>query len=290
MIKNIKFSDKIIKYNTETQDGFEEILHIFDRKIRTTVSSWVKNIPDHDIDDLAQVCRMKLVEALEKYNDKSNINFTTFVYTVWKRKLSQLSYKYKTKKHSSYIEGDRYASFNYALDKLTNSFYLMLGKHKCPISRQVINEKTCHGCQHHCGYDQKLVNKGIYNGQVKNFTKCSYLNKILAKRGVVNYSIHEPLNVDGFKSSSTSQKNYTIQNILADSRNDADRLEKDIDMRRIFSNLDDESFIILQLIVEGFSRAEIIKKLNTTNSRLKNSFKKLRSDERLKEIILEVCR
>jgi len=128
MIKNIKFKNKNILYNTSTRDGFDEILNIYDRKIKRMVSSWVKNMPDHDIEDLSQICRIKLVEALEGYDDKANINFSTYIYTAWQRKLSQLSYKYKTKKHSPYIKDDNYISFNYAFDKTTDSFYLMVDK------------------------------------------------------------------------------------------------------------------------------------------------------------------
>jgi len=184
MIKNIRFKNKSISYNTATRAGFDEILNIYDRKIKRMVSSWVKNIPDHDIEDLSQICRIKLVEALEGYDDRANINFSTYIYTAWKRKLSQLSYKYKTKKYSPYIKGDNYISFNYAFDKVTDSFYLMLNKNKCPINRQAVDCKSCKSCPHHNGYVEKIIEKGKLKGQIREFSKCGYFRSILDQRGV----------------------------------------------------------------------------------------------------------
>jgi RNA polymerase sigma factor (sigma-70 family) len=284
MIKKIKFNEIFIEYDTETQDGFETILKMYDRKIKRMVSSWVKNIPDHDIDDLAQVCRMKLVEALDKYNDKSNINFSTYVYTVWHRKLSQLSYKYKTKKHSAYIAGDNYVSNNYAMDKLTNSFYLMLGKHKCPISKKMINLNTCRGCEFSCGYENKIIKTGTLKGEIKQFTKCSYLNKILSQRGTRHISINQPIKNNGV----LNRKESTLEKIIPDRKNESINVDLTIELDKISLELDEETFIILQLLLDGMNKSEIINKMKISNSRLKKHFSKLRNNKKIQSLVSKV--
>lgn len=281
MIKKLKFTEKIIEYDTESHDSFEVILKLYDRKIKRTVSSWVKNIPDHDIEDLSQVCRIKLVEALEKYNDKSDINFSTYVYTIWKRKLSQLSYKYKTKKYSSFITNDNYVSYNYAIDKTTNSFYLMLGKHKCPLLKEVIGKSTCNGCPHSFGCENKIVKTGNFKGEIKQFAKCSYLNTILQQRGMKNISINQPLGNDANKKTSTLEK------IIPDSRNNSINNDFTIELERISADLDADSFIILQLLLDGFSKSEILSKMKISNSKLKKHFSKLRKNQKLRDIVYQ---
>ncbi len=281
MIKKIKFKDKIIPYDTESGDGFDEILNFYDRKIRTMVSGWVKNIPDHDVDDLSQVCREKLIDALENYNDETNINFSTYVYTAWKRKLSQLSYKYKTKKYSGYIENDNYVSFNYAFDKVTNSFYLMLGKHKCPISKEVITPKTCLGCEFNCGYVDKQIEKGTLEGQDRKFTKCSYFMKVLERRGVKSVSLNST--VVGRKTGGT--KDFSISKILADKATKSNEDELLRDIRKVCKNMDDETFIILQLILDGLNKSEIIKKLKITSNKLDKKIRTLNNNQKLKKLL-----
>jgi DNA-directed RNA polymerase specialized sigma subunit len=276
MIKNIKFTDKVIKYNTKTQEGFEEILSIFDRKIRTMVYRWVGQIPNHDIDDLSQICKMKLVEALEKYNDTLNINFSTYVYTIWHRKLAQLRYQYKTKKYSRFIENDNYISFNYALDKNNNAFYLMLGKHKCPISKQVITRSTCRNCQYHVAYKTKEVGKGFDAGKKKQFTLCKYFMTVLEQRGVNAISLDAPVRgEDG---------NMDLINAIPNHENTEDICFK-IDLENIKQKLykknsktDRTAFIILQLMVEGFTRSEIIRKIDISSGEFNRCVKRLTDD------------
>lgn len=279
MIKKIKFKDRIIPYDTESGDGFNEILNFYDRKINTMVSGWVKNIPDHDIDDLSQVCREKLIDALKNYDDTANINFSTYVYTAWKRKLSQLSYKYKTKKYSGHIENDNYISFNYAFDKLTNSFYLLLGKHKCPISKEVITPKTCIGCEFSCGYANKKIDQGSLEGQTRKFAKCSYFMKVLEQRGIRSVSLN-----DGGPENKGA--NYSpISRVLADKKTKSNEDELLDDIRKVCKNIDDETFIILQLILDGLNKSEIIKKLKITSNKLDKKIKILNNNKKLKKLL-----
>lgn len=280
MIKKIKFKHKIIPYNTESGDGFDEILNFYDRKIKTMVSGWVKNIPDHDVDDLSQVCREKLIDALKDYDDKANINFSTYVYTAWKRKLSQLSYKYKTKKYSGHIENDNYISFNYAFDRLTNSFYLLLGKHKCPISRKVITPSTCGGCEFSCGYKSKKIEHGNLAGETRKFAKCSYFMKVLEQRGVRSVSID-----DTTKKGPSGASYSPISRILADKSSKNNEAELLGDIRKVCKNIDDETFIILQLILDGLNKSEIIKKLKITSNKLDKKIKILNSNSKLKKLL-----
>ena len=283
MIKKIKFTDKIIKYNTKTQDGFEEVLGVFDRKIMTMVSRWVGQIPNHDVDDLAQVCRMKLIEALDKYNDKLNINFSTYVYTIWHRKLAQLRYQYKTKKYSRIIENDNYVSFNYALDKGNNAFYLMLGKHKCPISKKLINKNTCLNCEHHVAYKTKEVTKGFDVGQKKKFTLCKYFMTILEQRGVHTVSLDAPVKSEGGE--------VSLMNIIPNNSNPNDAFFK-MDLKNIKekilnkeSKLDETAFIILELMVDGFTRTEIIEKISITNGEFNRYLKMLAENIDVKNLV-----
>ena len=285
MIKKIKFKDRIIPYNTESGDGFEEILHFYDRKIRTMVSGWVKNIPDHDVDDLSQVCREKLIDALENYDDESNINFSTYVYTAWKRKLSQLSYKYKTKKYSGYIENDNYISFNYAFDKLTNSFYLMLGKHKCPISKKVITPTTCQGCEFSCGLVNKEIGQGSLEGETRKFAKCAYFRKVLELRGVRSISLNDGGQKRTNRMSGKGNEYSSISRVLADKSTKDNENELLSDIRKVCKNMDDETFIILQLILDGLNKSEIIKKLKITSSKLDKKIRSLNANKKLKNLL-----
>ena len=283
MIKEIRFRDKNIKYDTETQDGFHEILNFFDRKIDTLVTGWVKNIPDHDLDDLAQVCKIKLVEGLEKYDDQANINFSTYIYTIWKRKLSQLSYKYKTKKHSKYIENDNYISFNYAFDKGTDSFYLMLGKHKCPLSKKIIDKNLCTKCEFHNGYVEKQVSKGNLKGQTKSFTKCKYFKNVLDQRGASTVSMNKKIaSHDGNGGIPT-----TLEGIIPDKKSKIREQEADLklDLNTLKNKLDDTTFIVLQLLVEGYNKSDIIKELDINSNTLNSCFKKLQNNKILKNIL-----
>jgi len=283
MIKTITLDGNTINYNTITQDGFDPILGFYDRKIRRTVSSWVKNIPDHDIDDLSQVCRIKLVEALDNFDDKSGVSFTTYVYTVWKRKLSQLSYKYKTKKYSRKIENDNYISPNYAYDKHTESFYLRVNKNKCPISKEVITPKTCLGCQYSCGYSSKEITRGKEEGKVERFSKCKYFKSILEQRGIHLVSIDQPMSVDRKMSSNRSE--VVLSNMLRDHRDDYSRAELSMEIERLKPKMDATSFIILQLLSEGFSKKDIIDQLNIDKNVFGKHIRRLGNNNRLKRII-----
>jgi len=283
MIKTIRFNKKVVVYNTETQEGFDEILNFYDRKIKRTVSSWVKNIPGHDIEDLSQICRMKMVNALDKFNDQAGLSFSTYIYTVWKRKLSQLSYQYKTKKYSRKIENDNYISFNYAFDRNTDSFFLKLGKHKCPISKEVISPKTCIGCEYSCGYESKTVERGVDSGKSKKFSKCGYFRNVLEQRGVLLLSINSPMKSnDGDSRGST-----TFENLLRQPENDFEQADFQMELERLRDNFDPTSFIILQLLANGYSKTDVIKKINIDTNTLNKSIRKLSRSFKLKRLIKE---
>jgi RNA polymerase sigma factor (sigma-70 family) len=283
VIKNIKFKDGIVKYNTKTGDGFDHILGLFDRKIKVMVSHWVGQIPNHDVDDLAQICRMKLVEALEKYDDTLNINFSTYVYTVWHRRLAQLRYQYKTKKYSRNIENDNYVSFNYAMDRINNAFYLMLGKHKCPLTKKVINKNTCHGCPHHVAYKSKEVSKGFDAGKTKKFTLCKYAMGVLEQRGTHTISLDQPIQTDNGEVSLMNALASPVSNEEIFFKMDFDNLKQKVDKKS--SKIDKTAFIILQLMVEGMSRNEILKKIRITNSEFEKKVKSLISSPDVKNLI-----
>ena len=273
MTKNIKFTDRVIKYNPKTQEGFDEVLAIFDKKIRTMVLRWVGQIPNHDIDDLCQVCRIKLIEALDKYNDKLNIKFSTYVYTIWHRKLAQLRYQYKTKKYSRFIENDNYISFNYAMDKNNNAFFLMLGKHKCPISKQVITKNTCRNCQYHVAYKTKEVSKGFDAGKRKQFTLCKYFMTVLEQRGMNFVSLDAPVATeDGDVSLINAIPNHdNVEDICF--KLDLENIKQKLYKKR--SKIDRKAFIILQLMVDGFTRSEIIRKIDISSGEFNRCIKRL---------------
>lgn len=283
MIKKIRFTDSIIKYNTKTGDGFDEVLGVFDRKIRFMVTKWIGQIPNHDVDDLSQICRMKLVEALAKYDDKRNINFSTYVYTVWHRKLAQLSYQYKTKKHSRSIANDNYVSFNYAMDKTNNAFYLMLGKHKCPLTKKIIDSKTCHGCEHHVAYKSKKVNRGFDSGQKKKFTVCKYAMGILEQRGANTISLDKPIRTDSgvVNLSNLIPEKSQVEDIAF--KLDFEALGKRIDQKT--SKLDSLSFDILRLMIDGQTKSEIIKELKTTSLEFDKKIKQLMTNKDIKNLL-----
>ncbi len=284
LIKDIKFKDGIIKYDTVTGDGFDDILNRFDRKIKTMVSSW--NIPNHDNEDLAQICRIKLIEALEKYNDKLNINFSTYVYTLWHRKLGQIRYQYKTKKHSGLIENDNYVSSNYALDKNSNAFYLMLGKHKCPLSKKIIDRNTCAGCEHHVAYKSKEVSKGADAGVKKKFTLCKHGVGVLAKRGENTLSLDQPIGV-----SDSGEQNSLLNFISTKSLNDDMFFNIDFEnLRRKGADgkrapVDKKSFTILRLMIDGLKKGEIIEKMKITPAEFEKVMEKLINNQKIKNLV-----
>jgi len=290
MIKKIKLRDKVVLYNTETQEGFDEVFKFFERKIKTMVSYWATHIPHHDEDDLAQVCHMKLVDGLDKYDDKKNIYFSTFIYKIWKNRLSQLSYKYRTKKYSRDIDNDHYVSFNYSFDKLSNSFYLMLNKHKCPISREVIDNKTCKGCPHHFAYKKKKVSRGKEVGESKSYTMCQYLKQVLDQRGTTTISLDAPLQLDGNGGSGEVSRHETFSSKKDDFRDihfkmDLERIKEKVMASKDAINIDKTSFIILELLVEGLNRSEIIKKLNIDANQFSRSVKKLEENKDLAKLV-----
>jgi RNA polymerase sigma factor (sigma-70 family) len=279
MIKDIQLGNNIIKYDTETQDGFDDILKFYDRKIITLVNSWVKNIPDHDVEDLAQICRMKLIDVLSKYDNKK-ANFSTYVYTAWHRKLSQLAYKYKTKKYSSHIENDNYITFNYAMDKKTQSLYLNVNKHKCPIKKQIIDKTSCYNCPHHEAYKSKLVLRGNEKGEKKLFSKCKFHMEVLKKRGARSISLDEKINRD----SNNSLKLYEVIEFKKQTELDGIR-DINIDIEKVKEKVNKECYNILTLILQGLDNREICKETKLPSKKINSYINKLSKNKTILNLL-----
>jgi hypothetical protein len=258
MIKKIKTSTGYIKYNTKTKEGFDEILSLFDDKIKTVASRWVHSIKEHDVEDLAQICREKLIDILEKYNDKKEICFSTFMYTALNRKMLQMAYRNKSKKYSAHIKDDRYISNNYAIDKTTQSHYLLLDKHKCPIKRDVINRETCISCPHHNAYVKKKIERGFNAGKEKEFTMCKYFNKILQQRGIRQVSMDAPIRT-------SLGEDVSIENIIKCKKQSTQigisEFNLDLEILKDSGRINEKSYKIIYLLLWGYNKNEIMKKL-----------------------------
>lgn len=278
MKKTILLSNGLkVKYNSETNEGYEDVLSFYEPKLYTLVNNWI-SIPYHDKDDLVQICRIKLLEALKTYNPKKKINFSTYVYTVWNRKIFQISSKYKSKKYSAFIENDTYVNLNHKYDKLSTGQFLENYKDKCPLNKNNITDNMCSKCSYHVRYEKKIIKKGKNMGLKKNFTLCKYYKEIMKKRGELNKSLD----------SINGEKTNLLSFIAC---NKQKKLHENEDFRIEFNNLKkhlhSSHFMILQFIVEGFNKSEIIKKMETTNLKLTKTLEKISKNKKVKELLLE---
>ena len=59
MIKKIKLSNgSLVQYNSDTDDGYDEVYNFYSPKMKTLVRNW-KSIPYHDEEDLFQICSLR---------------------------------------------------------------------------------------------------------------------------------------------------------------------------------------------------------------------------------------
>jgi len=278
MKKNILLSnDKIVEYDTDTTDGFEDVLSFYEPKLITLVSNW-KHIPFHDQEDLIQICRIKLLEALNTYDPGKN-KFSTYVYTIWNRKIFQISSKYKSKKYSAFIENDTHINLNHKYDKLSTGQYLETYVDKCPLNKKVINLNMCLKCEHHVRYESKMIEKGKLTGTKKSFTLCKYYKEIISKRGETNKSLDVVI----------SQDKTNLLSFLECGKQK--KLQKDEEFRIEFNDLKNhmspQFFTILQFLLEGYNHSEIIKEMKITNLKLMRSIEKISNNRKVKELLLD---
>lgn len=278
MIKKISLSNgTIVKYNPKNNSGFDEVLNFYEPKINTMIYNW-RNVPSgYDRDDLIQTCRIKLLEALNKFDTKKKINFSTYVYTIWHRKLSQIFSKYKGKKYSSYIKDDKYVNSNHGLDRKNSAYYLQLKKDKCPILKRFIDGKSCKGCEHHIRYSNRTITKGHLEGKIKKFTLCKYFSEILNLRGAKSISLNSPIK---------SNDDLFLLNIIPCNKQIKVQEEKDfqIDLNKL-NFLNKKSFKVLQLFYEGLNKNEIIKTMGIDRIKLNRIIFSLSINKKLKEIL-----
>jgi len=278
MKKTILLSDgETVIYDTETGEGYEEVLSFYEPKLITLVKNWTQ-IPFHDQEDLIQICRIKLLEALNTY-DPNKGKFSTYAYTTWNRKIFQISSKYKSKKYSAYIENDTHINLNHKYDKLSGGQYLEKYKDKCPLKKCVITQRTCFGCDYHIRYEKKATEKGRNVGEKKIYTLCKYYKEIINKRGESNKSLDVVINQD---------KTNLLSFLECGKQK---KFQEDEEFRMQFNDLKNhlspQHFIILQFLLEGYNHSEIIKEMKITNLKLMRSIEKMSNNRKVKELLLD---
>ncbi len=270
MKKEIKLSNgKLVIFDTETKDGYEDVLAFYESKLHTLVNNW-KNIPHHDSEDLLQLCRIKLLDILENFDPNREVNFSTYFYTAMNRKMFQILAKYKSKKYSTYIENDNYINLNFPFDKKELAYLLKVHTDKCPIKRKVINGSMCKNCKYFIKYKNK--------DKVKN-TLCRYYTDVLSQRGEKTSSLEQDFN--------SSDENFSLLNVLSCSKqknNDINN-EFNIDLETIKENLNPNTSEIVQLIVEGYNKTQIREKLNITSLEYERNIYFLSKNRKLKELL-----
>ena len=280
MIKEIGLSNgSTVKYNSKTNSGFEEILSFYEPKINTMVYNWRNTPHGYDREDLIQICRIKLLEALRQYDMSLNINFSTYVYTIWQRKISQTFSKYKGKKYSAYIENDKHVNPNHCLDREHSAYYLQLKKDKCPISTDVIDKKSCLKCEHHVKYASREITKGKHQGETKNFTLCKHCSEILEMRGIKSVSLQSPVNNSG----------TCLLNIIPCNKQIKTQKENDLkmDLNKLEKTISKKSFKVLNFLYSGMNKNEIMKKMKLDRTGLNQIVVSLSRNKKLKEILIE---
>jgi len=276
MKKNIILSNgKTVVFDSASNDGYEDVLAFYEPKLNTMVHNF--KVPFHDKNDLKQICRMKLWEALKTFNPSKNVNFSTYLYTILNRKLFQTTVKYKTKKHSVYIENDNYISMNHSYDKLSSGQYLQTGKDKCPLNKQVITATMCNKCQYHVRYEKRKIEKGNQEGLTKNFYLCKYYKEVMSKRGEANNQSLDKLNVNDTNLlsfvSCVRQKKFS------------DNEDFNIEFKNLENHLSAEHFKIIEMIISGYNKSEIINELQITNLKFTNILLKISRNKKVKELL-----
>jgi RNA polymerase sigma factor (sigma-70 family) len=285
VIKIIKLSNgKEIKYNTKTYEGYDEILEFYEPKISTLVYNWkhagknlIKGNEINDSDDLAQICRIKILDALEKFDTKKNISFSTYLYTAWHRKLFQVTSKYKAKKYSSFVQDDNFIHFGKVLDKDKRNYCLTINEEKCPINGKLVNGRLCGKCEHFCGKRTRTINKGCEKGKKEKMISCKYCSEILNKRGLKSVSIN------------SSENDNTMNAIDKIGCNKQERLkynnEFNIDLNRLKDNIGELEYKIIELLLNDFSKTKIIEDMELSKSVTAEIFNNIENNKILKEIL-----
>ena len=280
MIKKISLSNGcVIKYNPKNNSGFEEVLSFYEPKINTMIYNW-RNVPEgYDKEDLIQTCRIKLLDALNQFDIKKNINFSTYVYTIWHRKLSQIFSKYKGKKYSSYIKNDKYVNSNHGLDRKNSAYYLQIKKDKCPISKNFIDKKSCKNCEHHVKYSNRKIIKGHLKGKIRKFTLCKYLSEVLSMRGIKSISLNSPLK---------QNEDIFLLNIIPCNKQNKIQEEKElqIDLDKLKNYMGKNAYKVLELIHKGMNKSEITQIMGINRIKLNKIISILSKNKKLKEILI----
>lgn len=286
MKKNILLSNgSVVSYDSQTNDGYEEVLKFYEPKLGRLVGNW-NNVPHHDKDDLVQICRIKLLEALKTFNPKKKVNFSTYVYTIWNRKIFQLTTKYKAKKYTTYTKNDHHVNLNHKYDKISTGQFLRTNCDKCPLKSRLITTQMCSGCSYHIRYEKRLMEKGTNVGKSKNFTLCTYYKEIIEKRKTITGSL------DRVIASSRKNGNQNETNLLSFITCDRQRRfhedeEFKIEFNNLKSHLKPQYFQILQFLLDGYNNSEIIKKLNITNLKFVNAIEIISKNRKVKELLLK---
>lgn len=282
MKKSILLSNgSTVTYDSITNEGYETVLSFYEPKISKLVSNW-NNVPYHDKEDLSQVCRMKLLEAMKSFNPKRNVNFSTYVYTIWNRKIFQITTKYKAKKYTTYTKNDHHVNLNHKYDKISTGQYLRTNCDKCPLKNRMITTQMCSGCDFHVRYEKRLMQKGGNAGKSKNFTICTYYKQIIEKRKTISKSLDAK--IPNSKSSDTNLLSYVVCEKQKRHREDEEFKMEFVNLK---SHLKTQYFQILELILDGYNNSEIIKKLKITNIKLVNSLKTISKNEKVKELLMK---
>jgi len=277
MKKNIDLSNgTMVVFDSVSYDGYDKILEFYEPKLNTLVGNF--RVPFHDKDDLKQICRMKLLEALKTFDPKKKVGFSTYLYTILNRKMFQTTVKYKTKKHSAFIENDNYVNMNHSYDKVSMGQYLQTGKDKCPINKQVITASMCAACPYHVRYEKKKIEKGKQEGLTKNFSLCKYYKEVMGQRGESTKSL-DKLNIND--TNLLSFVSCTTQKKFSDSQ------DFNLEFKNLKNHLSPKYFEILELMLDGYNKSEINEKMSLTNLELNRMLEKISKNKKVKELLLK---
>jgi RNA polymerase sigma factor (sigma-70 family) len=282
-VKPIELSNgQVVSYNAETEEGYDKVFEFYRPKIKTMVRGW-KGVPHYDEDDLFQICSVKLSEALKKFDGRKKIKFSTFVYTIWHRKLAQLCLKYKSKKYSAFIKNDNYIHFNYPRDKATGCQLLRLSQNKCPVNRKVLTKSICSGCEFNKGFVNREITKGKLAGKTKEFSKCDYFKTIIEQRGTKTLSLDY---THGDSSTGLRQKSSFGEFVTCSKQEDiVKNMEYQIDIASIKSKLTEIEYRIIELLYQGWNKTHIIKVTKLTPIKLEKILKQLSDNAHVRLVL-----
>ena len=275
--KPIRLSNNtVVMYNPKNNDGYDAIVSFYEPKLKRMLRPWSGRIPFHDIDDMLQICRMKLIDALDKYDENMNIQFSTYVYTAWHRKLAQMVYKFKSKKYSSQFDSSKNVSFNHAVDKKTRYQYLRLEKDKCPLKGGIINASTCKGCPHFLKHKTKTMARGSEKGKKFKYSMCNFYLKIMENRGINEVSLNKVF--DNSKDGSG-----TLTDIVSCSKQKTGLEEAmfDLEMIEVKERMDPGAFKVMTLLMEGYAKNEIMSMMKISESKYDQHMVKIQNNDRL---------